>query len=152
MRRVGLIDITVGNATRLGASQRCTTRRCASHHIATQRANRWGHPAAPARLARTVTPSAFGSETVMCSAHILCRPILAECITNMPGFNLRQAQHTALQPSASELPPAEAASIHRTCSARLPTDPDAPNIAVLPNHVATPVGVAIIEGQVEFVR
>src|SRR3979490_1453402 len=55
MRRVGLIDITVGNATRLGVSQRSTTRRCASHHIATQRANRWGHPAALARLARTVT-------------------------------------------------------------------------------------------------
>jgi|SRR5271166_2755467 len=44
MRRVGLIDITVGNATRLGASQRSTTRRCASHHIAAQRASRWGHP------------------------------------------------------------------------------------------------------------
>ena len=29
---------------RLGASQRSTTRRCASHHIATQRASRWGHP------------------------------------------------------------------------------------------------------------
>src|SRR5271155_1062218 len=55
MRRVGLIDITVGNATRLGASQRSTTRPCASHHISTQRANRWGHPAALARLARTVT-------------------------------------------------------------------------------------------------
>jgi hypothetical protein len=55
MRRVGLIDITVGNATRLGASQRSTTRRCASHHIATQRANRWGHPEVLARLAQTVT-------------------------------------------------------------------------------------------------
>src|SRR5213078_3898936 len=44
MRRVGLIDITVGNATRLGASQRCATRRCASHHIATQRLSRWGSP------------------------------------------------------------------------------------------------------------
>src|ERR1700737_3326867 len=44
MRRVGLIDITVGNAARLGASQRSTTRPCASHHIATQRASRWGHP------------------------------------------------------------------------------------------------------------
>src|ERR1700724_4123849 len=55
MRRVGLIDITVGNATRLGASQRSTTRRCASHYIATQRANRLEHPAALARLARTVT-------------------------------------------------------------------------------------------------
>src|SRR5258707_12633006 len=29
MRRVGLIDITVGNATRLGPSQRSATRRCA---------------------------------------------------------------------------------------------------------------------------
>ena len=29
---------------RLGASQRSTTRRCASHHITTQRASRWGHP------------------------------------------------------------------------------------------------------------
>jgi hypothetical protein len=41
---VGLIDITVGNAARLGASQRSTKRRCASHHIATQRASRSGHP------------------------------------------------------------------------------------------------------------
>ena len=54
MRRVGLIDITVGNATHIGASQRSTTRRCASHHIATQRLSRWGSPAACARLARTV--------------------------------------------------------------------------------------------------
>lgn len=54
MRRVGLVDITVGNAARLGASQRSTTRRCASHHIATQRASRWDIPAALARLARTV--------------------------------------------------------------------------------------------------
>lgn len=37
MRRVGLIDITVGNAARLGASQRSTTRRCASHHVAPHR-------------------------------------------------------------------------------------------------------------------
>src|SRR5467141_611561 len=44
MGRVGLIDITVGNAARLGASERSTTRRCASHHIATQRASRWEHP------------------------------------------------------------------------------------------------------------
>ena len=54
MRRVGLIDITVGNATRLGASQRSATRRCASQHIATLRLSRWGSPAARARLARTV--------------------------------------------------------------------------------------------------
>ena len=53
MRRVGLIDITVGNATRLGASQRSATRRCASHHIATQRLSRRGSPVARARLART---------------------------------------------------------------------------------------------------
>ncbi len=44
-----------GKATRLGASQRSATRRCASHHIATQRLSRWGSPAARARLARTVT-------------------------------------------------------------------------------------------------
>ena len=55
MRRVGLIDITVGNATRLGATLR--PRRCASHHIATQRLSRWGSPAARARLARTVPPN-----------------------------------------------------------------------------------------------
>jgi hypothetical protein len=53
-RRVGLIDITVGNAKRLGASQRSATRRCASQHIATQRLSRWGSPAARARLARPV--------------------------------------------------------------------------------------------------
>jgi hypothetical protein len=67
MGRVGLIDITVGNAARLGASQRSTTRRCASHHIATQRASRWNFPAALARLARTVRlkrSSACGPETV----------------------------------------------------------------------------------------
>ncbi|MEH2571699.1 hypothetical protein [Bradyrhizobium sp. AZCC 1708] len=34
MRRVGLIDITVGNATRLGASQRSTLR-VATHRYAT---------------------------------------------------------------------------------------------------------------------
>jgi hypothetical protein len=51
--RVELIDITVGNAARLGASQRSTTRRCASQHIATQRLSRWGSPAALARLAPT---------------------------------------------------------------------------------------------------
>src|SRR6266850_4471586 len=54
MRSVGLIDITVGNATRLDASQRSATRRCASQHIATQRLSRWGSPAARARLARTL--------------------------------------------------------------------------------------------------
>ena len=51
--RVGLIDITVGNAARLGASQRSATRRSASHHIATQRLSRRGSPAARARLVRT---------------------------------------------------------------------------------------------------
>jgi hypothetical protein len=54
MRRVGLIDITAGNATRFGASQRSATRRCASQHIATQRLSRWESPAARARLARTI--------------------------------------------------------------------------------------------------
>src|ERR1700757_1591596 len=67
MGRVGSIDITVGNAARLGASQRSTTRRCASHHIATQRESRWDIPAALARLARTLRlkrSRACGSETV----------------------------------------------------------------------------------------
>ena len=48
-RCVGLIDITAGNATRLGASQRSATRRYASQHIATQRLSRWGSPAVRAR-------------------------------------------------------------------------------------------------------
>src|SRR5258707_2621638 len=65
MRRVGLIDITVGNATRLGASQRSATRRSASHHIATQRLSRWGSPAARAFSADGLPSSACGSETVM---------------------------------------------------------------------------------------
>jgi hypothetical protein len=64
MRRVRLIDITVGNATRLGA-QRSATRRCASHHIATQRLSRWGSPAARAFSADGSPSSACGSETVM---------------------------------------------------------------------------------------
>jgi hypothetical protein len=63
MRRVGLIDITAGNATRLDASQRSATRRCASQHIATQRLSRWGSPAARARLARTLPLIACGSAT-----------------------------------------------------------------------------------------
>ena len=58
MRRVGLIDITVGNATRLGASQRSAKRRCASHHIATQRLSRWGSPAARAFSADGLPSSA----------------------------------------------------------------------------------------------
>ena len=36
--------------------------------------------------------------------------------------------------------------------ARLPTNPDAPHIAVLPNHVTTPKGTAVVESQVETVR
>jgi hypothetical protein len=56
MRRVGLIDIMVGNAaclgTSLGASQRSTTRRCASQHIATHARAAGDIPAPLARLAR----------------------------------------------------------------------------------------------------
>jgi hypothetical protein len=82
--------MTVGNATRLGASQRSTTRRCASHHIETA-----GDTRRLSRVQRGRSPSsACGSETVICSALILCRPILGGMhhITNMPGFSLRQAQ------------------------------------------------------------
>jgi hypothetical protein len=46
--------LTVGNVARLGASQRPTTRRCASHYIATQRASRQVILAALECLARTV--------------------------------------------------------------------------------------------------
>ena len=51
MRCVGLID-----SVQRGAPRRIATfhRRCASHHIATQRVSRWDIPAALARLARTV--------------------------------------------------------------------------------------------------
>ncbi len=48
--------------------------------------------------------------------------------------------------------PRKTSVIYRTYSAPLPSDPDAPNIAVLPNHVTMPIGVAIVESQVEFVR
>jgi hypothetical protein len=44
MRCVGLIDITVGNASRLGASRRSATRHSVSQHIATQRVSRLGKP------------------------------------------------------------------------------------------------------------
>jgi hypothetical protein len=70
MRRVGLIDITVGNAAPLGASQRSTMRRCASHHIATQRVSRWGDPGGSRAFSADGPPqalkrsSACGSETV----------------------------------------------------------------------------------------
>jgi hypothetical protein len=79
-------------------------------------------------------------------------PLAGPCLC--PGSVLqlfRQCQYPL--PSLQEIrPPADAASIYRICSARLSTDPDAPNIAVLPNHVAMRVGVAVVEGQVEFVR
>jgi hypothetical protein len=71
MRLVGLIDITVGNATRLGRSQRSCRRRCASHHIATQRLSRWESPAARARLARTAPSIAYGSETATAASRRL---------------------------------------------------------------------------------
>ena len=35
IRRVGLVDVTAGNATRLGASQRSATLRVATHRYAT---------------------------------------------------------------------------------------------------------------------
>jgi hypothetical protein len=57
MRRVGLIDITVGDAPRRIATFRDAARR---NTIATQRLSRWGSPAAQARLARTVPSSACG--------------------------------------------------------------------------------------------
>src|SRR5258708_37203449 len=68
MRRVGLIDITVGNATRLGASQRSAKRRCASHHIATQRLSRWGSPAARAFSADGLPSSAPVAPRRSCEA------------------------------------------------------------------------------------
>jgi hypothetical protein len=104
MRRVGLIDITVGNATRLGASQRSTTRRCASHHIATQRANRWGHPAALA-FSADGHPQAPVAPRRSCAARTyFVAQSWAECITNMPRFHLRQAQahfHGIIFPSSA---------------------------------------------------
>jgi hypothetical protein len=39
-----------------------------------------------------------------------------------------------------------------TALACRPTDPDAPNDVVLPHHIAMPIGAAVVEGQVEFVR
>jgi hypothetical protein len=54
MRRVGLIDITVGNAARFGASQRSTTRRCASHTSLRKARAAGDIPVGLARLARTV--------------------------------------------------------------------------------------------------
>jgi hypothetical protein len=64
MGRVGLIDITVGNAVRLGASQRSTTRRCASHHIATQRASRWGHPGGSRAFSGHKTNASYRQRTL----------------------------------------------------------------------------------------
>ena len=52
IRRVGLIDITVGDAPR----------RIATLRVATQRLSRWGSPAACARLAPTDPLSASGSD------------------------------------------------------------------------------------------
>jgi len=91
MRRVGLIDITVGNATRLGASQRSTTRRCASHHIATQRLSRWGSLAARARLGRTVPldDASVGSRQAESGdrATAQARQSLQDCTMTKPGFD-----------------------------------------------------------------
>src|SRR5882757_8372976 len=71
LHHVGVVDETRrtyrhhGGQTRRASAHRnvSATRRCASHHIATQRLSRWGSPAARARLARTVPSSACGSET-----------------------------------------------------------------------------------------
>jgi len=76
--RVGLIDITVGNAARLGASQRSTTRRCASHQIATQSASRWEHPrgsrafsADGLQVAYLITDTAANLEAQLCELNRL---------------------------------------------------------------------------------
>jgi hypothetical protein len=85
MGRVGLIDITVGNAARLGASQRSTTRRCASHHIPTQRVSRWDIPAALARLARCSSTCSSGDGMAFEGDAVEgCRRALCARVTIMP--------------------------------------------------------------------
>jgi len=88
MRRVGLIDITVGNATRLGASQRSATRRSASHHIATQRLSRWGSPAARARLATDSAP--YSSRTV---AYLSSTCEISYPLTSLAGLRPAPGYH-----------------------------------------------------------
>jgi hypothetical protein len=87
MRRVGLIDITVGNATRLGASQRSATRRCASQHIATQRLSRRGSPAAradgPPAMMRALN---HGKPNPPIRATARTQQSPHECAMTQPGF------------------------------------------------------------------
>ena len=93
---VGVVDetrrtcrLTVGNVTRLGASQRSATRRCASHHIATQRLSRWGSPAARARLARTVPLAIVESRQAESGdrATAQAQQRLQDCAMTLPGFD-----------------------------------------------------------------
>ena len=71
MRRVGLIDVTAGNATRLGASQRSATLRVATHRYATleplgkpggSRAFIAGGSATPAAASRRLKPRKSDNE------------------------------------------------------------------------------------------
>jgi hypothetical protein len=97
MRRVGLIDITVGNhgwqrgAPRRIATLHHATLRVAPHRYATREPlgtpggsrafSADGHPQAPVAPRRSCAARTF-----------FVAQSWAECITNMPGFNLRQAQ------------------------------------------------------------
>jgi hypothetical protein len=66
------------------------------------------------------------------------------------------AKRTAERPirlaSSRQVRRAPCARHRRQGRTGVPTYPDAPNIAVLPNHVTMPIGVAIVESQIEFLR
>src|SRR6202165_5172829 len=91
MRRVGLIDITVGDAPRRVATFLHATLRVAPHRYATREPlgtpggsrafSADGHPQAPVAPRRSCAARTF-----------FVAQSWAECSTNMPGFNLRQAQ------------------------------------------------------------
>ena len=48
------------------------------------------------RCGRTYRWTTMRRQSVQGAGHILCRPILVDCITNMTEFDLRQAQETRL--------------------------------------------------------
>jgi hypothetical protein len=89
--------MTVGNATRLGASQRSTPRRCVSHHIATQRVNRWGTPGGSRAFSADGHPQ----------APVLVAQSWAECITSPICPDLVYDRHTVLFTQQSALRDAE---------------------------------------------
>src|ERR1700686_5229281 len=91
MRCVGLIDMTVGDAPRRIATFHPATLRVAPHRYVTREP--LGTPGGSRAFSADGHPQAPVAPRRLCAARtFFVAQSWAECITNMPGFNLRQAQ------------------------------------------------------------